>query len=108
MPDAVFFVAQQSMIAGDWEKAGEILELDDRLAPQDFDHRHAGRTLYWRARIAKASGDRAAAAAGYESAIATWPMSWYAVLAYSRLREMQRGRANEAATRLRKEKKTTR
>lgn len=97
MPDAVFFVAQQSMIAGDWQAAGEVLALDDRLAPQDFDHRSAGRTLYWRARIAQETGDRAEAIAGYRSTMATWPLSWYAILAYSRLREIDRKAADRSA-----------
>lgn len=97
MPDAVFFVAQQYMIAGEWETAGEVLALDDRLDPQDFDHRSAGRTLYWRARIAQETGDRAAAIEGYRAALSTWPMSWYAILAYSRLRELGRKRADRWA-----------
>lgn len=97
MPDTVFFVAQQYMLAGEWKAAGEVLALDDGLEPQDFDHRSAGRTLYWRARIADETGDRKAAVEGYRAALSTWPLSWYAILAYSRLREMDRKRADRWA-----------
>ncbi len=97
MPDAVFFVAQQYMLQGEWKAAGEVLTLDDRLDPQGFDHRSAGRTLYWRARIAQKTGDRAAALEGYRATLSTWPLSWYAILAYSRLRELGRKRADRWA-----------
>lgn len=97
MPDAVFFVAQQYMLEGEWETAGEVLALDDALAPQDFDHRSAGRTGYWRARIAQETGDRQAAIAGYRATLSTWPLSWYAIMAYSRLRELGRKRADRWA-----------
>lgn len=88
MPDAVFYVAQQALAERDWVAAAETLALDDVLAPRDFDHRDAGRTLYWRARIAQETGDRRAAIDGYRATMATAPLGWYAILAFSRLREI--------------------
>lgn len=90
MPDAVFFVAQQYLAEGDWVTAAEVLAYEDMLSPRDFDHRDGGRTLYWRARIAQETGDKRGAIEGYRATMATAPLGWYAILAFSRLREIDR------------------
>jgi soluble lytic murein transglycosylase len=44
-----------------------------------------GKGAYWLARLADRTGDTAAARRGYRDVISTHPMSWYALLAHSRL-----------------------
>ena len=95
--EAIFFVAMHALGAEQADAALEILALDDRLPPRDpLDH-DAGRTLYWRGRLHLDAGRIEEARARFESVLATHPLGWYAILAYSRLRELDVGRAREIA-----------
>jgi soluble lytic murein transglycosylase len=91
--DAVFFVALHGIIKGDAEGARAVLDLDDVLPPRDPWKRDAGRADYWRARLDLDLGRTEAAMEGLESVIATYPFSWYAMMAFSRMREVDPDRA---------------
>ncbi|MCB9727942.1 MAG: transglycosylase SLT domain-containing protein [Deltaproteobacteria bacterium] len=66
-----------------------VLAMADRvlkLVPRESSYRAEGRTLYWRARALDRLGKVGDAEAGYGRVLAEYPLSWYAVLAYGRLR----------------------
>lgn len=50
-------------------------------------YRSAGQALYWKARIFERRGELADARKNYEEAIRQYPLSYYALMAFNRLRE---------------------
>ncbi len=95
--EAVFFVAAAAMAEDRWRDARAVLGLYDRLPAPVFTDHDAGRTEYWRARVAqKLKMPVAEVASGYESVFRAMPMGWYSLLAYGRLREIDAPRARAA------------
>lgn len=95
--EAVFFVAAAAMAEDRWRDARDVLTLFDRLPPPNFTDHDAGRTEYWRARVAaKLKRPLPEVQAGYESVFRAMPMGWYSILAYGRLRELDPERARES------------
>ncbi len=98
VPEALFVVAMAAFRADDRAVARAMLALDRTLPPRDTIHHDGGRTAYWLARLDALDGEQVEALAGYRSLLATHPLSWYALLAYSRLHEADPADADRAAT----------
>ena len=95
--EAVFVAALDAIRRGHSDEARSLLALEDRLPPRDTRHRDAGRTAYWRARLAFDAGETDLASAAFEEIVATHPFDWYALMAYSRLHSIDRNRARAVA-----------
>ncbi|MEZ4269784.1 MAG: transglycosylase SLT domain-containing protein [Myxococcota bacterium] len=68
----------------------DAVAMADRIlerVPREVSYRAEGRTLYWRARSLDKLGKSKKAREGYAQVLADYPLSWYAVLAHSRLRQ---------------------
>ena len=91
--DAVFFVVTHALLKKRVRFAQEVLELDAQLDQSKLPYTRRSRSAYWRARIQQMLGERKGAIAGYQSVISAYPLGWYALLSYSRLREINRKRA---------------
>lgn len=63
-----------------WKKQIEVMPIDDNYWAE-------GQAQYWLGRAQLALGDRAAAAAAWETTVRTYPAAYYAMLALNRLRE---------------------
>ena len=94
--EAITFGLIGVLRAGRLDLAKRIIELSDQLPPTGFRFHDAGRSLYWKSRLKALFGDRSSAKVGYEQVIANAPLSWYALMAYSRLYELDRKRAKES------------
>jgi soluble lytic murein transglycosylase len=97
VPEALFFVAIEAIQQKKYKEAREILALEERLKPRPAQPHDNGRTVYWMARLDDLGGDRKAAIEGYAATLASAPYSWYAIMAYSRLKEHDPKRALAAA-----------
>ena len=97
VPDALFFVATHAMVAGAPKVARRMLALERKLPARKFDHRDGGRALYWTARLDQQAKKRKQARAGYRQTMEEARLGWYAILAFSRLREMDRKAARKDA-----------
>jgi len=97
VPEMVFYVAVQAIMAKKYKTARALLALDDALEYDDLEHRHMGRTLYWRGRLDLAEKKYADARKRFLQVIARYPLSWYSIMAYSRLRELNRNKARVLA-----------
>lgn len=96
VPEALFFVTVQALVQKRYADARALLELEGTLPPREFEHHHGGRREYWLARLDQIAGKRAEAQRGYTSVLSTAPFSWYAILAWSRLKEMNADAAKAA------------
>lgn len=107
--EGLFFVAVQAMLKKRYRDARTLLELDGTLPPPPFKPHHAGRRAYWLARLDQLANRRAAAMKGYAAVMADAPFTWYAILAHSRLKELDAKAAARAyrATRTPKTKGPT-
>jgi len=97
VPEMVFYVAVQAILAKKYKTARALLDLDDKLEYDDLEHRHMGRTLYWRGRLDLKEKKYSKARKRFLKVIARYPLSWYSIMAYSRLREMNRNKARVLA-----------
>lgn len=94
--EAAWFIALSHYLMGEWDAAKSAMQVvADREGALS-----GGKGRYWLARIAQLRSDRAGAIAGYERIMATWPLSWYALLAEARLREMGKSPAPFAGARV--------
>lgn len=92
--EAVFFVSSAAMAEDRWRDAQAVLRLNDKLPPPFFTDHDAGRTEYWRARVAQQMKmPLPGIVEGYERVFTAMPLGWYSLLAYSRLRELDPDRA---------------
>lgn len=96
VPEALFFVTVQALLNKRYADARTLLELEGTLPPRAFEHHHGGRRVYWMARLDQIAGQTAAAKRRYRAVLATAPFSWYAILAWSRLKELNAREAREA------------
>jgi tetratricopeptide (TPR) repeat protein len=97
--EALNFAFVAAMRAKHYTYAQEVLDLAHGLTPSDFSYYHSGLFQYWRGRLAAHKRRHKEARAHYISAINSAPLSWYALLAYSRLYERDAQLANEVARR---------
>lgn len=68
-----------------WDKVLEVVDEILALAPDGIPGRHAGRYPYWRARALLGLDRKDEAMAGFRGVFLRHPLSWYAILAWSRL-----------------------
>ncbi len=68
-------------------RARRVLKLESHLANPVANHGQYGRTEYWKGRIAAALNQPRDAREHFRLALEKYPLSWYSILAYSRLRE---------------------
>ena len=94
--EALFFMTVQALLKKKYADARALLALDAKLPPPEFKPHHAGRRQYWVARLDQMSGDRRAAIAGYTRVLKDARYTWYAVLALSRLNEIDKKAASAA------------
>ena len=100
MDRAIFFVAIHAFNEGRYEQALRVLSLDDELREQTYNFRNMGRTEYWQARILGKLKRRTNAKMKYLAAMKKYPLSWYSILAYSRLKEIDPKMASIEADKL--------
>ena len=85
--EAMWRVAKAAYIAGDKKEALATLNrIVDTLGRADIYYAE-GRALYWRARILEQLKRVAEARVAYERCIRDYPLSYYALLSFNRLRE---------------------
>lgn len=94
--EALFYITVQALLKKRYADARALLDLDAKLPPKEFKPHHAGRRQYWTARIDQLTGKTRAAKAGYARVLSDARYTWYAVLALSRLKELDRNAAKAA------------
>jgi len=86
--EALWQGARHTMDRGEPEKALDLLSRYYSLFPIEPGWYTAGRSGYWLARLEEQLGSLNDAISHYEYVIATAPLSYYMVLSYARLREL--------------------
>jgi soluble lytic murein transglycosylase len=86
--EGLFRAALVNLAAHDLPSAGASLDRVLARGPEPAGSPTAGRTEYFRARVAELAGDPTDAKARYVAAIRAVPLSYYMLLAYARLRAM--------------------
>lgn len=88
--EALWRLARRAYFKKRYKRALALLDRIDKLglARRYYEE---GRALYWRARILGRQGKRAAAQRVYERTIRDYPLSYYALVAFNRLREQAPG-----------------
>jgi len=86
MADAVAWdLVGPNVEARKWKQVLDTTQQVLDIAPNDVPGRHPGRFRYWHARAAWELGNKDKARAEWRTVFAQNPLSWYALLAYSRL-----------------------
>ena len=80
--DSLWFLGMSHYFLGEWAPARDKLEA---LAKRGGGALEGGKGIYWLARIYDRLGDTAKAQARYREVATTYPFSWYALLAHTRL-----------------------
>lgn len=94
--EALFFMTVQALLKKRYGDARALLALDAKLPPKEFKPHHAGRRQYWLARLDQMTRKTRSAKAGYARVLKDARYTWYAVLALSRLKEIDPKTANAA------------
>lgn len=71
--------------AESWPEAITIADQALKLVPRERSYRAEGRTSYWRAVALHETGDKTGAIAGWTEVLRSYPISWYALMAFERL-----------------------
>lgn len=85
--EALFRLAFAAYDEKDWDKAHHWLDENLRLIPRETMWFAEGRALYWKARVYARQGNKARSVQMYEEAIRQYPLSYYALVSFERLRE---------------------
>lgn len=85
--EALFRLAFGAYDEKDWEKAHHWLDENIQLIPRETMWFAEGRAFYWKARIYQLQGQKDKARQMYEEAIRQYPLSFYALVSFERLRE---------------------
>lgn len=90
VPEALFRVSLALFQAKKYAQAEAVLALSDQITlPEGFRDAETGQARYWRGRFAWAQKKKAQAIEHWARIFEEAPLSWYALLAYSRLREVE-------------------
>jgi len=84
--DGLFELAFHHVTDGAWGKAIEPLEQSVKVRPREKKYWEAGRARYFLARAYFETGQRDRSLAEYERVVSDYPLSYYMLLAYGRLR----------------------
>ncbi len=95
--DAVFFVVTHALLKRKVKFAQKVIALTTKLDQAKLPYTKRSRHSYWQARIKQMLGKRTSAKKEYEGVIRDYPLGWYSLLSYSRLREMNRKKAQKFA-----------
>jgi soluble lytic murein transglycosylase len=98
--EALWAGAHEALERNDLEAARGILARYFELFPVEDDWYSAGRAGYWLGRVEQLLGDAEAAAGRFEHVLCTTPLSFYMVLAHSRLADLDEERAASLLRRL--------
>lgn len=85
--EALFRLAFAAYDEKDWDQAHRWLDENLRLIPRENMWFAEGRALYWKARVYARQGNKSGSVRMYEEAIRQYPLSYYALVAFERLRE---------------------
>jgi soluble lytic murein transglycosylase len=85
--EALWRLAWRAYRAADYAKALGFLEETVRLIPHDDNYFAEGQALYWQGRTLEKLGRPADALVAWEKTIREYPLSYYSLLAFNRLRE---------------------
>ncbi|HMU39699.1 MAG TPA: transglycosylase SLT domain-containing protein [Pseudomonadota bacterium] len=85
--EALWRLALPALQKNDLQTAQKWLKEALVKIPREVGWDQEGRTLYWLGRVAELNGERAAALEHYQNTARTYPLSFYALLAFGRLRE---------------------
>jgi soluble lytic murein transglycosylase len=88
--EALWRLSRRAIIEGKHELALARLDRMLELGRADIYYAH-GQALYWKARTLDRKGRRDQARESYERCIREYPLSYYALIAFNRLRERHRG-----------------
>lgn len=94
--EALFRVVLAKLQRGrteDWEAAKPVLDRIVELTPEDRHWATAGRAEYFRARASAATGDGEGAVRRWDHVVEQHPLSFYMLLSYARLAELDPARA---------------
>jgi soluble lytic murein transglycosylase len=86
--EALFRAAIADWVAGDLDGARAALDRAVALGPEAPGSPASGRAQYFRGRVAEKQGDVADAKARYAAVVGAFPLSYYMLLAYARLRAL--------------------
>jgi soluble lytic murein transglycosylase len=98
--EALWRLAFRAWRKGDIDAARKWLETELKLLPREDGWWEAGRTLYWLGRAELKKGDSDKGLTYLERAIEEYPLSYYALQAFNRLRELAPDRATALADKL--------
>ena len=87
--EALWRLAFRAWRKGDLVEATRWLKSELELLPREEGWWEAGRTLYWLGRASERRGDPADATGWYQRAFKEYPLSYYALQAGNRLRELK-------------------
>lgn len=85
--EALWRLAFRSYRRGDLPAAHKWLEASLQRVPHETGWDQEGRTLYWLGRLAELGSDRATALSFYRRTAQEYPLSFYTLLAFARLRD---------------------
>lgn len=98
--DALWLLAHDAVHRNELIEAREYLESYYRLFPNERAWRSAGRSGYWLGRVEEMLGSTEVAISHYENVVATSPLTFYMVLAFNRLEQLQPERAKKLKEKL--------
>jgi len=98
--EALWRLAFRAWRKGDVDGAKKWLETELKLLPREEGWWEAGRTLYWLGRAELKKGDEEKGLRYFERAVEEYPLSYYALQAFNRLREADADRATALVTKL--------
>ena len=93
--EGIIFTMVAAWRAQRFDIARELVNLLFTLPPKAFTHHDGGRHLYWDGRLLAKEGKIDQAQQRYQEVIHSAPMSWHALLAYSRLYEYSPSKAQQ-------------
>ena len=98
--EALWRLAFRAWRKGDVAKAKEWLTTELELLPREEGWWEAGRTLYWLGRAELKAGDEQKGLGYLERTISEYPLSYYSLQAFNRLREKDAARAHALVEKL--------
>lgn len=98
--EALWRLAFRAWRKGDVDGARKWLELELKILPREEGWWEAGRTLYWLGRCELKQGNAEKGLRYLERAIEEYPLAYYALQAFNRLRELKPDRADALVDKL--------